>query len=127
MAKRLERREFLKILGATGALASLPGPRARAAAPRVVVVRGGCGGASCARYVNLLDPGIEVVLVERSERFVTCPMSDNVIGGLRTMESITHSYDRLAAHPGIRVVHDSVTAIDPAARTVTLQGGGTLA
>jgi sulfide dehydrogenase [flavocytochrome c] flavoprotein subunit len=127
MAKRLQRREFLKILGATGALASLPGAPARAAAPRVVVVGGGFGGASCARYVNLLDPGIEVVLVERSEHFVTCPLSDNVIGGLRTMESITHSYERLAAHRGIRVVHDAVTAIDPAARTVTLQGGGALA
>jgi sulfide dehydrogenase [flavocytochrome c] flavoprotein subunit len=126
MARRLERREFLKVLGAAGALASLSSARARAAAPRVVVVGAGFGGASSARFVNLLDPNIEVVLVERSERFVTCPRSNDVIGRLRTMDSITFSYDRLAAHPGIRLVRDTVTAIDPAARTVMLATGGKL-
>ncbi len=119
------RRDFLKAVGAAGALASLKGC-ARAAGARVIVVGGGFGGASCAKYINRIDPNIKVVLIERSRQYVTCPFSNNVVGGLRTLESITHGYDRLDARDRITVVHDRVTAVDPEARMVTLAGGSGL-
>lgn len=123
MTARLGRRRFLKALGAAGALTPFAGC-AGPAKGRVVVVGGGFGGAICAKYLTRMDPAIDVVLVERNRRYVTCPFSNNVIGGLRTLESITHSYDRLQAR--VTVVHDTVTAVDPEARTVTLADGGPL-
>lgn len=124
MTSRLGRRTFLAALGATGALTAL-GACAPRAKGRVVVVGGGFGGATCARYIARIDPAIEVVLVERDRAFVTCPFSNNVLGGLRTLESITHGYGGLAG--SVRVVHDTVAAVDPVARTVALEGGERLA
>ncbi|MEE9140939.1 MAG: FCSD flavin-binding domain-containing protein [Alphaproteobacteria bacterium] len=120
------RREFLMAIGAAGAAVSLKGC-ARAAKPRVVVVGGGFGGASCAKYINRIDPGIDVVVVERNREYVTCPFSNNVIGGLRTLGSLTHGYEGLGARDGITVVIDTATAVDAQARTVSLAGGNRLA
>lgn len=124
MAK-LTRREFLKYTGA-GALALSAGGLARAqlgpAGPHVVVVGGGFGGATVARYLRLDHPDIRVTLIEPARQFVTCPFSNLVLGGLRTMESITHGYDGLRKM-GVSVVHDTVTHIDPAGKRVTLKSG----
>lgn len=98
---------------------------ARGASPKVVVVGGGFGGATAARYVKQLMPSAEVTLVERDRQFVTCPFSNLVIGGLVKMEQITHGYDKLAKR-GVQVVHDEAVGVDPAARKVTLKGGKTL-
>ncbi len=89
---------------------------------RVVVVGGGFGGATAARYLKLYDPGLEVFLIEPLRQYVTCPSSNLVISGLLKMPAITHSYDRLARQ-GIRVVQDTVSAIDPVARYVEISKG----
>ncbi|MBT0961193.1 NAD(P)/FAD-dependent oxidoreductase [Denitromonas iodatirespirans] len=123
----IDRRHFLTALGATTAAAALPGCASLGASARkahVVVVGGGFGGASAAKYLRLWSDGrVRVTLVERNARFISCPMSNLVIGGLQSMAHITHDYAGLRDRHGVRLVHDSVTAIDTVAREVRLAGG----
>ena len=93
---------------------------------RVVVVGGGFGGATAARYLKMWGGNIDVTLVERNATFVSCPISNLVIGGHRQIADVTRSYDGLKAL-GVKVVQGEVTAIDAAARKVRLAGGGELA
>ncbi|AAZ97988.1 putative sulfide dehydrogenase flavocytochrome c oxidoreductase [Thiobacillus denitrificans ATCC 25259] len=119
----LDRRDFLKLSAAT-ALAALPGCASLSgtARPRVVVVGAGFGGATCAKYLRRWGPALDVTLIEPNERFVSCPISNWVLGGLRSMDDITHGYGGLARH-GITLIRDSVVAIDPDTRTLrTAQG-----
>jgi sulfide dehydrogenase [flavocytochrome c] flavoprotein subunit len=125
MKRNYGRRQFLKAAAAVSvlpALASCTG----GAGPRVVVVGGGFGGATAARYIKTFDPKIDVTLVERNETYTTCPLSNNVIGGLRKLDSLVHGYDGLKAR-GIAVVHDTASAVDTAARKVILASGKALA
>jgi NADPH-dependent 2,4-dienoyl-CoA reductase/sulfur reductase-like enzyme len=132
----LSRRRFVGALGALGAAAVLPGcasPRASTGAAnitslrgaRVVVVGGGFGGATCARHLKRAAPELDVTVVEPAARFVTCPMSNAVLGGLRDAASITHDYRAFAAL-GVTHVRDSAAALDLTARQVMLAGGGRL-
>jgi len=120
----MRRRHFL---GAGAAWAFSAGlPRAWAgAAPRVVVVGGGFGGATAARYLRLLDPSIDVTLVEPNDAFVSCPLSNLVLGGFRAMEDITRPYGGLAAS-GVRLVRDSAASIDVERKQVRLARGESL-
>jgi sulfide dehydrogenase [flavocytochrome c] flavoprotein chain len=86
---------------------------------RRVVIGGGWGGASAAKYVRLADPSIEVVLLEPSKEFVSCPFSNLVLSGVRTIDSLTFNYDGLRAH-GVKVLHETATMIEPAARRVRI-------
>lgn len=126
----ITRRHFLTLAGGAGAVSALGvvgfSSVAKAATGRVVVIGGGFGGATCARYLRRADPGIDVTLVERNTQFATCPFSNAVLGGLRDIDSITHGYDQLRNRHGVNVVHDTVTAIDPAQQQVTMQGGSAL-
>src|SRR6195256_4430724 len=79
--------------GLAGCAASMKGDFAPKSGRRVVVIGGGWGGATAAKYVRLADPSIEVVLLEPNERFVSCPFSNLVLSGVRTIESLTFSYD----------------------------------
>lgn len=99
--------------------------RAQTAA-HVVVVGGGFGGATAARYLRRADPDLRITLVEPNERFVTCPFSNLYLGGLRDFDSITHGYDGLRA-AGIEVVHARAEDVDAGARVVTLSDGAQLA
>lgn len=122
----LNRRDFLKWTGAGVAAAfagcaTLPG----ATRARVVVVGAGFGGATCAKYLRQWDPGLDVTLIEPNDKFVSCPISNWVIGGLRSMDDITHGYDKLPRH-GIRMVRDTVVAIDTDKRVVTTRGGANI-
>jgi sulfide dehydrogenase [flavocytochrome c] flavoprotein subunit len=92
------------------------------ARPKVVVVGGGFGGATAARYVLQMDPGIDVTLIERDRQFVTCPYSNLVLSGLKRIEQISHGYDGIRAR-GVTVVHDTAAAIDGGAKAVRLAGG----
>lgn len=93
---------------------------------RLVVVGGGFGGATCARYLAMLNPGASVTLVDRNKNFVTCPFSNTVIGGLHDMKFITHPLKNLGKH-NIKVVIDEVTGVDAAAGRITLKKGKAIA
>ena len=128
----MQRRQFIQtsalgsaagVMGLTGC-ATLGG----GSGPKVVVVGGGYGGATAAKYVRMWsDYGIQVTLVEPNASFVSCPISNLVIGGSKTMADITSPYDNLTRRHGVTVVQDSVTSIDPQARKVKLASGGELA
>jgi NADPH-dependent 2,4-dienoyl-CoA reductase/sulfur reductase-like enzyme len=124
----LNRRDFLKISGA-GMAAALTGCASQssmtAARAHVVVVGAGFGGATCAKYLRQWGPNLDVTLIEPNDQFVSCPISNWVIGGLRSMGDITHGYDNLPKH-GIKMVKDSVVAIDIGKRTVTTRGGASI-
>jgi NADPH-dependent 2,4-dienoyl-CoA reductase/sulfur reductase-like enzyme len=125
---RPNRRSFLKSTLAAAASAANLSPRVRAqsAGARVVVVGGGFGGAACARMLRKADPRISVTLVEQSRIYTASPMSNAVIAGLREPKGQQFGYDKLAAQ-GISLALSAATAIDPAARKVTLAAGQSLA
>ncbi|BCU07626.1 sulfide-cytochrome-c reductase [Allochromatium tepidum] len=120
----LNRRDFIKTSGAAMAAVGILGfPHiAFGAGRKVVVVGGGTGGATAAKYIKLADPSIEVTLIEPDKDYYTCYMSNEVIGGDRRLESLKVGYDGLRAH-GIQVVHDSATGIDPDKKVVKTAGG----
>ncbi|WP_027014231.1 NAD(P)/FAD-dependent oxidoreductase [Comamonas composti] len=99
--------------------------RAGNGAARVVVVGGGFGGATAARYLRRLAPQLQVTLVEPAQRFYTCPFSNLYLAGLRSWESIGHGYDELRA-AGVEVVHARAEDVDAGARRLRLDGGQTL-
>jgi sulfite dehydrogenase len=126
----LNRREFLKWVSAGAGLATLPACETTGAddgrgGPRVVVIGAGYGGATAAKYVKLWAPEMDVVLVERSDRFISCPLSNLVLAGNTTMQEITMGYDALAKR-GVRIVRDEAVGIDPQKRQVTLARGSAL-
>lgn len=125
MHKAFDRREFLKLSGAAVALAATGCATNGGAKARVVVIGGGFGGATAAKYVRMWGPANEVVMVERNIDFVSCPISNLVFGGSKTMADITYGYSGLARY-GVQVVRDEVTAVDTSARSVRLARGGEL-
>jgi sulfide dehydrogenase [flavocytochrome c] flavoprotein chain len=98
---------------------------AQGAGGRVVVVGGGFGGATAAKYLKRGNPKLQVTLVEPAKRFYTCPFTNLHFGGLRTFEQQGHGYDELRGL-GVEVVHDLAKDVDGAKKTVTLAGGTTL-
>jgi len=121
----MKRRDFLKAGAAAGAMASLYGCAGGGkASGHVVVVGGGYGGATVAKYLRMWsEGGVQVTLIERNPTFISCPISNLVIGGTKTMEDITISYEGLRSKWGVRVIQDDVVAVDAAKKTVSLKGG----
>lgn len=123
----INRRNFVKLVGGVTAAGAFGFPHISfGATKKVVVVGGGIGGATAAKYIRTMDKSIEVTLIEPNTHYHTCFMSNEVLGGERSMDSIKFGYDGLKAH-GINVVHDAVVAIDAAKQTVTTKGGKTFA
>jgi sulfite dehydrogenase len=124
----LNRREFMKWVAASTGAAAVAGCAGTGgpSAGRVVVVGGGYGGATAARYIKQWSPDIDVTVVERNDVFVSCPISNLVLGGNTQMGNITMGYDGLKAR-GVRVVRGEATAIDAAVKQVRLADGSTLA
>jgi sulfide dehydrogenase [flavocytochrome c] flavoprotein subunit len=120
----MKRRAFVIGSGAAVALvgcASTPAVPARA---QVVVVGGGFGGATAARYLRLLsEQKVDVVMVEPNAGFVSCPVSNLVLGGTRRLADLSRSYGALVSRHGVRWVRDSVAGIDAVGKAVTLAGG----
>jgi sulfite dehydrogenase len=120
-----DRRRLLVMAGAAAGGLALAGCAGTAAGPsigRVVVVGGGFGGATAARYLRLWGGNIDVTLVERNAGFISCPISNLVVGGYKQMTDISMGYDGLKAL-GVKVVQGEVTAIDAAAKKVRVSGG----
>jgi NADPH-dependent 2,4-dienoyl-CoA reductase/sulfur reductase-like enzyme len=124
-ARQANRRELLKG-AAAGAATMLPFPAiAQNGGGRVVVVGGGFAGATCARFLERIDPHIAVTLVEESRTFTACPFSNAVIAGLRDLAAQRFGYDRLA-RDRLTPHFASATAVDTQRRTVTLSDGARL-
>lgn len=125
----MHRRGFLRGVAGASALAALygcAGAGKGSGKGHVVVVGGGYGGATAAKYISMWsNGGIRVTLVERQAAFVSCPISNLVVAGERQLSDITVGYEGLARY-GIKVVQDDVTAIDPDKRVVKLARGGDL-
>ncbi|WP_370681492.1 FCSD flavin-binding domain-containing protein [Comamonas sp. GB3 AK4-5] len=123
---RFNRRQILGSAAAGAASLALPSfVRAQAASAHVVVVGGGFGGATAARYLRQFAPQLQVTLVEPAARFYTCPFSNLYLAGLRSWDSIGHGYDGLRK-AGVTVVQASAEAVDAATRSVKLSNGQTL-
>ncbi len=125
MSTTFDRRDFLKLGGAAAALAAAGCATTGGTKARVVVIGGGFGGATAAKYIRMWGPAIEVIMVERQTDFVSCPISNLVFGGSKTMADITYGYSGLARY-GVQVVHDEATAVDASAKSVRLARGGEL-
>jgi sulfide dehydrogenase [flavocytochrome c] flavoprotein subunit len=128
-ATGLKRRSFLQSSAALGLL-GLAGCASTSipSKAKVVVIGGGYGGATAAKYVRMLsDYKIDVVLIEPQEVFVSCPISNLVLAGSKQMSDITTPYTGLSRNHGITVVKDYASAIDTAKKTVTLAGGTSIA
>lgn len=122
----MKRRDFLQataILAATTGCATV----ATQARPHVVIVGGGYGGATAAKYIRMWSQGsIDVTLIEPNANFVSCPLSNLVLGGSRQLQELTRSYDALKRQHGVKILHDSASSIDPVKRTVKLLSGEVL-
>ena len=118
---KANRRQFIGGYRGAGRL-EFPMPAFAQAKPKVVVVGGGPGGATVAKYVAK-DGGIDVVLVEPAKRFTTCFHSNLYLGGFKTWEEITHSYDKIAKAYGIKHVRQMAASVDREKKTVKLANG----
>ncbi|MFZ1535938.1 MAG: FCSD flavin-binding domain-containing protein [Chromatiaceae bacterium] len=124
---KMNRRDFVKATGTAAAVAMVGMPHlALGAASKVVVVGGGTGGTTAAKYIKRLDPSIEVTIVEPNKTYFTCYFSNEVIAGERDIKSIEVGYEDVKKL-GINVVFDSAEAIDGTAKTVKTAGGQSLA
>ena len=119
------RRQFGKFALASAGLLFAPTVLGGAKA-KVVVVGGGAGGATAARALASRFQGLDVSLVEENRQYVTPFFSNRYLAGLRSLGSLTHGYDEIDRDPGIRMVHEMVTAIDAEKKQVHLQGGGSV-
>lgn len=132
MSNQFSRRDFIKLIGAGAASATFSGCATTPATPiapdaptkpigRVIVIGGGFGGATAARYIRMWSEGrIEVLLIERETQFVSCPLSNLVVGGSLEIADITLGYDKLRDQ-SVHVIRDEVTGIDVAKKRIQLK------
>jgi sulfide dehydrogenase [flavocytochrome c] flavoprotein subunit len=121
----ISRRTFNGLVGAAGVLSMAGTLSACTSGPKVVVIGGGFGGATAAKYLKRYDPNLDVTLIDAGKSHFTCPFSNTVIGGLNDMSYIERKFDVLANKHGVKVYTDMVVAIDGAAKVVKTQGGKT--
>jgi sulfide dehydrogenase [flavocytochrome c] flavoprotein subunit len=125
----MRRRDFLELALAGSAWSSMAsafgkGRHARRGGlGRVVVVGAGYGGASAAKYVSILSGGsIDVILVDQNADFISCPVSNRVLSGQKTLEQLTFGYDALRQHHGVKFMQGRVTAIDAGKSQIVAAG-----
>jgi sulfide dehydrogenase [flavocytochrome c] flavoprotein chain len=123
---KVTRRTFNRVLGAAAAVGISAPATVSATKAKVVVVGGGFGGATAAKYLKQFDAGIDVTLVTPLNEFITCPFSNTVIGGLNNLEFITQNYKGMKKR-GVTVVNALATQIDSQKKQVTLNNGSQLA
>jgi len=121
----LTRRNVVGGIAAATAWSAPPCPALAQSAARIIVIGGGFGGASCARALKRIDPRLQVTLIEPNPTFTACPMSNEVIAGLRELAAQQFTYRRIAAE-GIAVVAQAATKVDPQRRAVGLADGASL-
>jgi sulfide dehydrogenase [flavocytochrome c] flavoprotein subunit len=122
----LTRRKFIINSAATATVTPLLGRTlAAATGPKIVVIGGGFGGVSVARYLRRHDPKLSITLIERDAQYTTCPFSNGVLGGLYPLSQISFAYAKVKAS-GIDVINEEALRVDPVAKTVALASGHTL-
>lgn len=128
------RRTFLKTTGAVSAVAVVAASTVSgcatigmASGPKVVIVGGGYGGATVAKYIKMWGPNIDVTVIERNPEFISCPMSNLVLGGSQTMADITMSYDTLQKKYGVKMIKGEANAVDAEKKVVRLASGESIA
>jgi len=110
---KISRRRFLQVSGlSVAALGAAQVPVFGQARRRVIVIGGGWGGATAAKYVRLTDPSIEVTLLEPNKEFISCPFSNLVLAGVESLKSLTLNYNGVRKH-GVKIRHEAAAAIDP--------------
>jgi len=122
----LTRRHFLGLAAGVGA-ASIAGYYLLAPSKKkVVIIGGGSGGIIAAQYLRKADSTIDVTIIEANKHYHTCYMSNEVLGGKRTIDSIKFNYDKVSQRYGINMIYDQAIGIDPKAKHVRLKGGETI-
>jgi len=117
----------MKLLGIATAASSFPfSVHAAITAPRVVIVGGGFGGATVAKYLKMWGGNVDVTLIDPKAAHVSCILSNLVVTGSMSLSEISFGYSALSSQHGVRVVQDSVIDVDPIGHTVRLAGGSTL-
>lgn len=123
----LKRRSFIKTAVTAATVAMLPkmafASRTPAVKKRVLVIGGGFAGATAAKYISMWSTNTDVVMIERNAQFVSCPQSNLVLGGSKTIQQLTHDYHGLADKYGVQTVQAEVVAIDTEKQRVTLHDG----
>lgn len=124
---KMNRRQFVASAGVMG-VAGLSGCASvgGASGPKVVIIGGGYGGATAAKYIRMWSPNVDVTVVERNPSFVSCPISNLVLGGSQKIEDVTLSYDTLQKKYGVKVVRGEATAVDVEKKVVRLASGDAL-
>ena len=128
---KITRRKFNKFLGASSAVYALKmiagySTPLLAAKQKVVVIGGGFGGATAAKYLCLMAPKLQVTLVEPNKLYYTCPFSNLVIGGFKNLNEIAYGYDNLHKKYGINVIHSNAARLDASSNKVLLNDGESL-
>lgn len=119
----INRRKFLTITAGAISLSAAGFPMLSfGASKRVVIVGAGIAGSTAAKYIRMADPSIEVTLIEANNTYHTCFMSNEVLSSLRDIKSIQFGYGGLKKH-GVKVINDTVTGIDAAAKKVSIKSG----
>ena len=123
---QFNRRQFIKVAAAASSVSALSFPAIAQAKTKakVVVIGGGYGGATAAKYTKMLDGNIDVTLIEGNKTYTSCPLSNEVIGGHRDIKTLEVGYDGLKKR-GVNVVNDWVTGVDRAKKVVTTKSGKT--
>ncbi|MBK1733860.1 cytochrome C [Halorhodospira abdelmalekii] len=132
---RLTRRQFIGLVGASGVSAAAalsgcaptsPRPSPESSGARVVVVGGGPGGATAAKYLKYFEPNLDVTLVEPKRSYYTCFGGNWYLGGFRELETLRHDYRTLTSRYGVRVVHDRAIDLDADGRRLITEENGSL-
>jgi sulfide dehydrogenase [flavocytochrome c] flavoprotein chain len=127
MNNSMNRRDFIKTASAAGALLLSQNCFARASKPplgRVVIIGGGYAGTTAAKYIRMWSLGnIETVVIEKSAQFVSCPLSNLVLGGSKSINDLTFGYDLVKKNHGVKWLNDEVTAIDISTKKVIMKRG----
>jgi NADH dehydrogenase FAD-containing subunit len=125
----MDRRHFIgQSAAGLGLLAGFSGQaRANLQKAEILVIGGGYGGATAAKYLRLFSNNTaNVTLIEPNATFISCPLSNLVVGGSRTLADITSPYDNLNKRHGVKIIQDSVASINPDKKTVKLATGKTM-
>lgn len=123
----IQRRRILQAAACTTALLTANVSMARASKPpigRVVIIGGGYAGTTAAKYIRMWGLGnIETIVIEPSSQFVSCPLSNLVLGGSKSIHDLTFGYNMVSQHHGIQWVKDSVVSVDTSAKRVRMSNG----